>query len=96
MAGADDDVELVQEVPTVICPRLPYSPSAEERRLHRIMHWPFRSWCPECVMGRGRESPHKYISKPEGEPDVHLVSSFDYMLLDCVLDVSDADDVPGR
>jgi hypothetical protein len=79
---AEDDAEVDQEMPTVICPRLPYSPSIEEKRLHRVMHWPFRSWCPECVMGKGRESPHRYKNKPEREPVVHPVISFDYMFLD--------------
>ena len=59
----DDDMEAVQDAPMVICPRLPYSPSKEERRMHRITHWPFRSWCPKCVMGKSRESPHTFKTK---------------------------------
>ena len=51
---AASDMEEVGDTPMVICPRLPYSPSKEERRIHRITHWPFRSWCPECVMGKSR------------------------------------------
>ena len=31
----------------------PKQPSAAEVELHRITHWPYRSWCEECVKGRG-------------------------------------------
>ena len=29
----------------------PKQPSAAEVELHRITHWPYRSWCEECVKG---------------------------------------------
>ena len=35
------------------------TPSAEEVRVHRMIHIPFRSWCAECIAGRGRDDPHK-------------------------------------
>ena len=82
MADAAGDSEVVQDTPMVICDRLPYSPSKEERRTHRITHWPFRNWCPECVMGKSRESPHKYKTKAKGEAEVSPVISFDSMFLD--------------
>ena len=28
------------------------------RRSHRLMHWPFRSWCKARVLGDGREVGH--------------------------------------
>jgi hypothetical protein len=31
----------------------PKQPSAADIELHRITHWPYRSWCEECVKGRG-------------------------------------------
>ena len=31
----------------------PKQPSAADVELHRITHWPYRSWCEECVKGRG-------------------------------------------
>ena len=31
----------------------PGEPTAEERRIHDITHLPYRSWCAECVAGRG-------------------------------------------
>ncbi|CAK0848098.1 unnamed protein product, partial [Prorocentrum cordatum] len=47
----------------------PGQPSAEERRAHVAHHLPFRSWCSECVMGRGKDAPHEMSSeqKKEGE-----------------------------
>ena len=38
-----------------------------------MTHWPYRSWCPDCVRGRGRPTPHRgkhdYM-KESGEPMV--------------------------
>ena len=31
----------------------PKQPSAADVELHRITRWPCRSWCEECVKGRG-------------------------------------------
>ena len=37
----------------------PAMPSQEEMDLHRIVHLPYRLWCPECVEGFAREWPHR-------------------------------------
>ena len=37
---------------------LPKGPSAEQMRIHRLTHYPFRSWCPQCVAGRAKSWPH--------------------------------------
>jgi hypothetical protein len=76
------DREVAEDASMVICPRLPYSPSKEEKRQHRITHWPYRSWCPECVMGKSRGTPHKFKSKSKKEPAIHPIICFDYMFLD--------------
>ena len=34
------------------------SPSAEQVEGHRVTHYPYRSWCKWCVMGRGVGRPH--------------------------------------
>ena len=54
---ADDtyDVEDVQPLQTLTTPELP---SREEIESHRVDHWPYRSWCKECVEGFGRERDH--------------------------------------
>ena len=32
--------------------------SRKEREEHELTHIPYRSWCPHCVRGRGRNQPH--------------------------------------
>ena len=34
------------------------SPSQEAVEKHRVSHYPYRSWCKQCVMGRGVGRPH--------------------------------------
>ena len=34
------------------------SPSAEQEEKDRVCHYPYRSWCKQCVMGRGVGKPH--------------------------------------
>ena len=42
----DEDVEKLRVAPS------PQMPSAAEVEEHRITHYPFRSWCKECIEGR--------------------------------------------
>ena len=61
-------------------PRLlkdPGQPSAQERAAHACIHVPFRAWCRECVLGRGRDRQHRRIEDEDGVPRV----SMDYMFL---------------
>ena len=51
-----EDVEPLKVMPD------PGQPTAEQLELHRLTHWPFRSWCPWCVMGRARGAPHSASS----------------------------------
>ena len=74
--------EEVQESPIVICPRIPYSPSRAELSHHQLTHWPFRSWCKECVMGKSRSSPHSYKRRKTREGPTIPSVSFAYMFLD--------------
>ena len=57
LAGEVDafDAEDVQPLETMITPELP---SREQIEAHRVDHWPYRSWCKECVEGFGRERDH--------------------------------------
>ena len=57
----------------------PKAPSAEEMRLHRLTHYPFRSWCPVCVAARGKNWPH--LRMPEEVPSEVPTISFDYCFL---------------
>ena len=36
----------------------PKPPSREDVRKHNLTHWPYRSLCPWCVMGRRNADPH--------------------------------------
>ena len=50
----------------------PVKPSQNEIDSHSITHLPFRIWCPQCVMGRGKEMPHLRAAGDGGLPEVHF------------------------
>ena len=56
------------------------APTSEEMRAHRATHIPFRSWCPECVAGQGKDQSHRPRLQEEEEKRVKEVH-FDYMFL---------------
>ena len=37
----------------------PYTPTQSEIDNHNLSHLPYRSWCPLCVRGKGKASPHR-------------------------------------
>ena len=55
-----DEIQAPQEEvrPSAVMIR-PEMPSQAEIDKHRIDHLPYRSWCPECVKGFGRERAHQ-------------------------------------
>ena len=51
----------------------PVEPSKEEREEHMKLHLPFRSWCRDCVAGRGKEEACRKVGRsPEGVPEIHM------------------------
>jgi len=61
------------------CSKSPYDPTQAEVDEHRLMgHVVFRSWCPSCVRGRGREGRHAAVHHEDSEIPV---ISFDYCYL---------------
>ena len=50
----------------------PGSPSFAEVEAHRCDHFPFRSWCKFCVMGRGIGQQHRSISHESAVPRVGI------------------------
>ena len=62
--------------------RVPYQPSVEERRRHEVTHWPFRSWCKDCVAGKAKSSPHFKQTKNKEDGQELPTVCFDYMFLD--------------
>ncbi len=51
-------------------------PTREEVEAHNLTHIPFRSWCPHCVRGRGKNPKHE---KGKEEEQSIPVISMDYM-----------------
>ena len=50
-------VEEEETMPAKVIAR-PNMPTQAEIDRHRVDHIPYRSWCPECVEGFGRERAH--------------------------------------
>lgn len=61
---SEEDVPKLKLAPNVV------SPSQEQIEEHRTAHCPYRSWCKQCVMGRGIGQPH---AKPTQESTVPIV-----------------------
>eukprot|EP00971_Amphidinium_carterae_P283385 5625998-Amphidinium_carterae.1 len=55
----EETTERGEETVDVESRRVPRAPTAEEVRVHRLTHCPFRTWCPVCVAARGRDPPHR-------------------------------------
>ncbi|CAE7289458.1 unnamed protein product [Symbiodinium sp. CCMP2592] len=51
-------------------PRAPRLPSARQQELHNVTHQPFAAWCPACVAGRAKASPHKPREEAKDGPDL--------------------------
>ena len=65
--GEDDGEEAAEEMKTKII-RDPGCPTREEVDRHYATHMPFRSCCPICIQGKGKENPHhRSTGKPSGE-----------------------------
>ena len=57
----------------------PSPPSKQEAQEHALTHLPFRSWCPFCVKGKSKASPH-LVGHDCAEKTVPLVA-FDYCFM---------------
>ena len=55
MRGNEDEEDCA---PVRLAPD-PGAPTAEEVESHRTTHLPYRSWCEDCVMGRGSGEQHR-------------------------------------
>ena len=76
-AAASDENETL-EAQTAKKKAEPKTPSRAEQDLHSLTHFPYRSWCQACVVGRGRSDHHRSRDKSEarvGKPLLQL----DYM-----------------
>ena len=74
--GAEEGTEALLPKPR----KAPNAPSAEAVTAHRMRgHAVYRSWCRECVQGRGHNAPH-YNARTPGEDELPVIS-FDYGFL---------------
>ncbi|CAK0861483.1 unnamed protein product, partial [Prorocentrum cordatum] len=48
-------------------------PAEEGGRAHEAHHIPFRPWRSDCVMGRGKDTPHEVSSEPKGDDEYPVV-----------------------
>eukprot|EP00435_Cladocopium_sp_Y103_P041226 s20_g11.t1 len=48
---------------------VPRQPSGEEERGHEVSHLPYRSWCQDCVRGKGLAQGHRRQGLEEDEKD---------------------------
>ena len=76
----DDDDEIqaaCEEEPAAKVKPLPtpFLPTLSQYLDHCLTHYPYQSWCPHCVEGRGREFGHHVRAK---EPSAAPTISFDY------------------
>ena len=64
-ASADADhagqLDISGDTRTARTSRTPEPPTDAARMAHNATHVPFRDWCPICVAGRGRSSPHRRV-----------------------------------
>ena len=69
MANAAEDGDIRREQGEATGPRRvlrkPEEPTKAEREAHDVSHVPFRSWCADCVSGRGVETPHSATTNVE-------------------------------
>jgi hypothetical protein len=64
----------------------PNQPTLSEYLDHGVTHYPYRSWCPHCVEGRGRELGHEC---PKAVPGAVPIVSFDYAFIGDQREISD-------
>ena len=59
--------------------RQPDEPTAKEKAMHEVSHVPYRSWCLDCVRGRGVESPHHSNTQRKEEATTLVSSDYGFM-----------------
>ena len=77
--GEDVVLEEPGEEYRVVRPlRDPGEPTRDELDQHNLTHAAYRSWCPHCVRGRGRNAAHSSVQR---DADAVPVVTFDYCFL---------------
>ena len=78
--GEEQDQDESEEARAVKAPPIPSTPSREEVRQHRLTHRPFRSWCPHCVRGKGRNDQHRKSPQKDEPTDAPKIVA-DYFFI---------------
>ena len=66
----DDEVETGKRMPARMAD--PQLPTEEEVQMHQLTHLPYRSWCCQCIRGRGKALEHRRQNREHQVPEVHL------------------------
>ena len=62
--GEELDASLEEEQALKVAPLpAPYQPTLSQFLDHCVTHYPYQSWCPYCVEGKGREFGHRATEK---------------------------------
>ena len=77
--GQEEELEEGEEAREGKTRALPKGTSAEQMRIHRLTHYPFRSWCPQCVAERAKSWPH-FRQEVDEVGEIQTVC-FDYCFL---------------
>ena len=71
----DTETREEQEEEKAKVARVEHMPTKEEYDEHMVTHWPYRSWCPHCIRGKGKTEYHKAAN---GRENKYPVISVDY------------------
>jgi hypothetical protein len=72
------DMQIAIPVPTVA------APTAIEREAHDATHYPFKAWCPFCVMGKATTAPHRRQAGADTRGSPMVMADFLHMKADGV------------
>ena len=98
----DEDQFICQRTNTRRWKPSPATSSRQEIAEHRIDHWPFRSWCADCVAGKATADHHRVTSGKDDDESRVPILAFEYAFMsntgDTIVDeeVSEAKVLVGR
>ncbi len=64
------------ETPNIKVATNPSAPTQEEVEQHCIVHLPYRTWCPHCVRGKGRDDAHNTTYNEHRVPTLSIDYGF--------------------
>ncbi len=76
MGEQNGDGESENETAKVKIITNPSAPTQEEIDKHNILHLPYRTWCPHCVRGKGRDDAHAATNREHKIPTLSIDYAF--------------------